>query len=50
MTHAAETHMRSICGPNDQFNNLHWDISLQSRCLHWDIELALEGLAGKQGG
>ena len=50
MTHTAETHMRSIGGPRDHFNNLHWDVSLQSRCPHWNIELALEGLLGKRVG
>ena len=49
-THTAETHMRSIGGPREQFNNLHWEIALQSRCPHWNIELALEGLLGKRGG
>lgn len=43
-THTAETHMRSIGGPREQANNLHWEIALQSRCPHWNIELALEGL------
>lgn len=50
MTHTAETHMRSICGPYDQFNNFPWEISLQSGCPHWDIELTLEGWLGTQRG
>lgn len=50
MTHAVETPMRSIGGPRDQFNNLHWDISLQSTCPHRNSELALEGLLGKRVG
>lgn len=42
-TQNSETIVRSTCEALDQFNNLCWEISLQSRCPLWDMKLALEG-------
>lgn len=41
-----ETLVRSTSEALDQFNNLCWEICLQSRCPQWDMKLALEGCLG----
>ena len=45
MTHTAETHMRSVGGPREQLNNLHWEIALQSRCSPLEHRISIRRLA-----